>query len=357
MTKWEKGVQPYMDTHGDKIILDKIRTLKNELSDKIVILGHHYQRDDIMRFADFRGDSLVLSRQAAETDRENIVFCGVRFMAECADILARENQKVFLPNANAGCSMADMANVDEVQKTWNYLLKYVSGKIIPVTYINSSAEIKAFVGKNGGIVCTSSNAPKIFDWALTRGDHVLFLPDQFLGMNTALHSGLSKDDYIILDENIRPLDLKKRKVFLWNGYCSVHKLFSPSYIQKLKIEYPNIQIVVHGECRHEVVQMADHYGSTSTIIKKVKDSPAGSVWGIGTEEHLVHRLATQHPDKIILSLSASGYQCETMSMITPENLLTVLQEIRDGAENHRLTVDQSVKPDAMAALRRMLEIS
>lgn len=356
MTKWEKGVEPFYNRQSDSSVLEKIEVLKNELKSDVVILGHHYQHNDIVRFADYTGDSLVLSQKAAAADKKHIVFCGVEFMAECAHILARDDQHVHLPRKDAGCSMADMATVQQLTEVWQELSRQIRDVIIPITYINSSADIKAFVGEHGGIVCTSANAPKIFEWALNQGQRILFLPDQFLGKNTALAYGFKESDMTVVSPGFSA-SVKDKKVFLWDGYCSVHRLFDLAYIKSLRTEYPEIKIIVHGECTAEVVKEADNYGSTSVIIREVSNSAPGTVWGVGTEEHLVNRLRERFQDKTILSLSDGGYQCATMSLIRPEDLLCVLQEIKADKYRHILKVPQDIKQNTALALSRMLEIS
>ncbi len=354
MKKFEKGVAPYKSIKGDPEIINKIAELKNELKDDLVILGHHYQRDDVIQFADVTGDSLILSQKAADMKKKHIVFCGVYFMAECADILTDEEQTVYLPELNAGCAMADMAEIKDVEQVWEHLNSRTKDKIIPITYINSSADIKYFVGKNDGIICTSSNASRIFDWAMERGEKILFLPDQFLGINTAISKGIPEEAVFTLNRLPSEVEVADTKVFLWDGYCSVHKRFVLDDVIKMRKNYPGINIVVHGECTADVVKASDAFGSTSTIIKLVKNAKSGSVWAIGTEQHLVHRLQEQFPDKVIMPLSENGFQCVTMSMITPNNLLGTLKEIKDGDMKHRVKVDTEIKDYAKIALMRML---
>jgi quinolinate synthase len=354
MKQFEKGVEAYISKKSEPDVLRQIADLKEELKDDLVILGHHYQRDDVIRFADVRGDSLILSQKAAEMKKKHIVFCGVYFMAECADILTDDDQTVYLPDLRAGCAMADMAKISDVEMIWEHLTSGTREKIIPVTYINSSADIKYFVGKNDGIICTSSNAPRIFDWAMERGSKILFLPDQYLGMNTALTKGIPESKIFTLDRFTDEDAIKNSTVFLWNGYCSVHKRFKLDDIKKRREEHPGIKIVVHGECTADVVKAADAFGSTSVIIKMISDAPDGSVWAVGTEQHLVNRLRQDNPGKTILPLSESGFQCVTMSMITPEKLLETLQEIKRGETAHRVQVDKKIKDYAKIALMRML---
>ncbi|MCD6337181.1 MAG: quinolinate synthase NadA [Candidatus Marinimicrobia bacterium] len=356
MIKFEKGVSPFVPTESDPGILEEIAVLKEELKDDLVILGHHYQRDDVIRFADVTGDSLILSQKAANMKKKHIVFCGVYFMAECADLLSADDQKVYLPDMRAGCAMADMANIKEVEMIWDHLTKGTKEKIIPITYINSSADIKYFVGKNDGIICTSSNAARIFDWAMERGKKILFLPDQYLGINTAISKSISEDAIFTLDRLPDEKAIEKSQVFLWNGYCSVHKCFTLDDVTKRRNEYPGINIVVHGECTADVVKASDAFGSTSTIIKMITDSENGSVWAVGTEQHLVQRLAKRFPDKTIMPLSESGFQCVTMSMITPEKLLATLKEIKHGGTKHEVCVSPEIKHYAKTALMRMLDL-
>ncbi len=356
MNTFEKGVQAYKSEKTDLKVQKEIESLKEILKDKLLILGHHYQRDDVIRFADFTGDSLILSQKAASADKPHIVFCGVYFMAECADILTRDDQRVYLPERLAGCAMADMAVLEDVKMIWEHLISNTGEKIIPVTYINSSAEIKAFVGEHDGIICTSSNASRIFDWAMERGNKILFLPDQYLGMNTAIDKGIAVSRLWTLDQLPNKTQIANTTVFLWNGYCSVHKYFSVDDIQRLRAQYQDIKIIVHGECTADVVQRSDYFGSTSTIIKIVSEAPKGSVWAIGTEQHLVHRLQERFPGKTILPLSLFGFQCSTMSMITPKSLLKVLQDIHAGRTDLQISVEKTIKRYANIALTRMLAV-
>lgn len=356
MTRYEAGAEAFHYQPEGEALIRNIANLKAALKDEIVILGHHYQRDDVIRFADVSGDSLILSQKAAKMDKKHIVFCGVYFMAECADILAKTGQSVYIPDLKAGCAMANMARRDKVEAVWDKLRTLTDETLIPVTYINSSADIKAFVGKNNGIVCTSSNAAKVFDWAIRQGDKILFLPDRYLGANTAIAGGMRNSQLWHLDKLPDEKNIKDIKVLLWDGYCSVHRRFTLEDVQHLRKEYPGIRIIVHGECRESVVQASDYSGSTTAIIKHVSESPEGSVWGIGTEEHLVQRLKERFPGKNIVSLSEKGVQCSTMSMITPEKLYRTLQEIRDGNLSHRIRVDEEIKYYAKSALMRMLSL-
>ena len=356
MRSFEKGVEYYRPETTDPHVQKRIAELLDILKKDVLILGHHYQRDDVIRFADHSGDSLILSQKAAAAEKKHIIFCGVYFMAECADILTSDAQSVYLPDREAGCSMADMATGEDVEHVWHHLLSHTRETIIPVTYINSSAEIKAFVGKNNGIICTSSNASRVFDWAMARGSKILFLPDQYLGMNTAETKGISRDRMYILKALPDEAQIAKTRVFLWDGYCSVHKCFTPADVENMRSRYPDIRIIVHGECIPEVVRGSDHYGSTSAIIKHVSESEKGSIWAIGTEQHLVHRLQQRFPDKTIMPLAENGFQCTTMSLITPESLLALLQEIQSGSKAHIIRVEDEIKFYAKTALMRMLEL-
>jgi quinolinate synthase len=356
MEKFEKGVSAFDPMVSDPAVLKEIADLKTELQDDLVILGHHYQRNDVIQFADVSGDSLILSQKAADMKKQHIIFCGVYFMAECADILTDDDQKVYIPDMRAGCAMADMADIYEVEVIWKHLTGGTKEKIIPITYINSSADIKYFVGKNDGIICTSSNAPKIFDWAMKRGSKILFLPDRFLGMNTAIQKGIPESAIFTLDRFPDEKTIKDTQVFLWNGYCSVHKRFKLDDVEKRRAEYPGIRIVVHGECTEDVVKASDAFGSTSTIINMITEAEEGSVWAVGTEQHLVQRLKERFPNKTIVPLSENGFQCVTMSMITPEKLLATLREIKNGNLDHRVVVETEIKHYAKTALMRMLDL-
>src|ERR1700756_2115803 len=295
----EKGVGCDFDSYllvPDDSLDERIAAAKAKLGKDVVILGHHYQRDEVVKFADFRGDSLKLSQQAAEADARYIVFCGVHFMAESADILRGGNQIVVLPDLSAGCSMADMADIGQVEACWSELSSATdSGKIIPVTYMNSTAAIKSFTGEHGGSVCTSSNAAAVMRWAFERGERVLFLPDEHLGRNTAFRMGIPLDEMIVWDPyqdfgGNSPEAIRKARVILWKGYCSVHQRFQSQHIERVRRQHPGIRVIVHPECRCEVAQAADEIGSTEGIIKAISQSPAGSQWAVGTEIRLVNRL-------------------------------------------------------------------
>ncbi len=346
--------------------IEKARSL---LGDKLVILGHHYQRDDIIQHADFRGDSYKLSQEAAaRPNAEYIVFCGVHFMAESADILSGPHQKVILPNMAAGCSMADMANLDDVLTCWDEIAEVmgtenVNGKqpVLPVTYMNSAANLKAFCGENNGIVCTSSNAAAVLDWAFERGEKVLFFPDQHLGRNTGLKLGIPLEQMILWNPNKpfggnTPEQIKQAKIILWRGWCSVHKRFTVKQIEKARAEYPGVRVIVHPECPMDVVQASDENGSTEYIIKAVENAPAGAVLAIGTEVNMVRRLAREYPDKTIFCLDPVVCPCSTMYRIHPAYLAWVLEGLLDGQVYNQIAVDETVTHWARVALNRMLAV-
>jgi quinolinate synthase len=338
----------------------RIRAVRNQLGDRVVILGHHYQRDEIVRFADFRGDSFKLSQLAAERkDAEYIIFCGVHFMAESADILSGPDQKVILPNLTAGCSMADMANLEDVEECWDQLQVACSGRTIPVTYMNSSADLKAFCGERGGIVCTSSNAPALVRWAMEQGNRVLFFPDEHLGRNTAHRLGLER--LVVWNPRLEMggntvAGVDASQMVLWKGFCSVHDRFSVDQIAQARAKHPNVTVIVHPECRREVVAAADLDGSTEVIIKAIEQAPAGTTWAVGTEVNLVRRLAAEHPDKHIFCLDPIVCPCSTMYRIHPAFLLWVLDNLLDGKVVNQVAVDQRTRYWAHVALERMLEI-
>jgi quinolinate synthase len=341
----------------------RITAAKAALGARLVILGHHYQRDEVIRFADYTGDSLRLSRQAASrAGAEFIVFCGVHFMAESADILCAKGQQVILPDLAAGCSMADMATAAQVETCWGELEGMGIRGVVPVTYINSAAGIKAFCGARGGLVCTSSNAAGALRWAFARGERVLFLPDQHLGRNTAFAMGVPLDEMAVWDpeEPSGGLDaarLERARLILWKGHCSVHMRFAVHQIERLRRERPGIRIIVHPECTWDVVQAADQSGSTESIIRTVTESPEGTMWGVGTEIHLVKRLArTLAPGKTVVSLEPFGCLCSTMYRISPNHLLWVLEELVAGRVRNRVTVPAEEKRLARLALGRMLEV-
>jgi quinolinate synthase len=338
----------------------RIRAARAILGNRVVILGHHYQRDEIIRFADLRGDSFKLSQgAAARTDAEFIVFCGVHFMAESADILSGPHQQVILPNLTAGCSMADMANLEQVEECWEQLSATCPGRTIPVTYMNSSADLKAFCGERGGIVCTSSNAPKLVRWALEQGDRVLFFPDEHLGRNSGLRLGLERmvvwDPRQSLGGNSAE-GLQHSQMVLWKGFCSVHERFTIDQIEDARARYPGVTVAVHPECHREVVAAADMDGSTEYIIKAIEEAPVGTTWAVGTEINLVRRLAAEHPDKEIFCLDPIVCPCSTMYRIHPAYLLWTLENLVEGRVVNRIEVDERTRYWARVALDRMLEI-
>ena len=351
---------------------ERIAAAKRTLGDRVVILGHHYQRDEVIKFADFTGDSLKLSRAAASKGTaEFIVFCGVHFMAESADILRAPHQKVVLPDLAAGCSMADMAAPDQLEIAWRELAEMgvrtdaiQNGRagIIPVTYINSSAAIKAFVGAHGGIVCTSTNAAAVMQWAWERGEKLLMLPDQHLGRNTAWKMGVPLDQMVVWDPNemwggLEPSQAMNAKLILWKGHCSVHTRFTTQQIDAFRKKYPQGKVIAHPECTLEVVQAADESGSTERIINVVKNSPSGSVWAVATEIHLVNRLMNEvAPDKTVVTLDPFGCLCSTMFRVSPNHLLWVLEGLVEGQIHNQIIVPDDQKRDAKLALDRMLQV-
>jgi quinolinate synthase len=342
----------------------RIAAAKEALGTRLMILGHHYQRDEIIKFADARGDSFKLSQLAAERkESDYIVFCGVHFMAESADILSGPHQKVILPNLAAGCSMADMASTDDVLDCWAQLTETLGPDhgVVPVTYMNSAAALKAFCGKNGGIVCTSSNARAVLAWALERGKKILFFPDQHLGRNTALAMGYGLEDTAVwtpgkdLGGNTEAA-LERATFILWRGHCSVHGRFKPEQVRDARAKYPDVRVVVHPECVREVVELADCNGSTEYIVKVVTESPAGSVWAVGTEINLVNRLQKEQPDKTIFCLDPVICPCSTMYRIHPAYLAWALDNLVEGRIVNQITVDDEVAKWAVVALERMLAI-
>ena len=361
--RWQKLPISYLKAKQEELDV-RIAVARAQLSDRLVILGHHYQRDEIIKFADLRGDSFKLSQYAAsQRDVEFIVFCGVHFMAETADVLSSPDQMVVLPNLAAGCSMADMAHIDDVLDCWDDLQETVGdfGGVVPITYMNSTAAIKALCGRNGGIVCTSSNAPATFRWAFERGERVLFLPDQHLGRNTALKLGVALDDMLVWNP-FKPLGghtadaLRKAKVILWQGHCSVHTRFTVAQIEQARAKYPDVNVVVHPECFMETVQAADSYGSTEFIINAVSNAPSGTVWAVGTEISLVNRLARENPDKTVFCLDSVVCPCSTMYRIHPAYLAWVLEGLAEGVLVNRITVDGRTREEARVALDRMLAV-
>lgn len=353
---------------SDEEIYQRTAAARARLGRTTVILGHHYQRDEVIRFADHRGDSLKLARWAARQEEARyIVFCGVHFMAETADILTGPDQAVILPDLGAGCSMADMAPVEQVEEAWDAMAAELDGPVLPVTYINSSAAVKAFVGARDGAVCTSSNAPAVLRWALERARTVLFLPDEHLGRNTAVRLGLGFEEMAVWDRETgtlvpdpharADLDRRRLRLVLWNGYCSVHQRFTPEQVQRLRQLYPGIRVVVHPECRYEVVRLADAVGSTEFIIKTVSESEKGARWAVGTEINLVNRLAQEHPEKFIVTLDDIVCPCATMFRISSQHLLWTLESLVKGEVVNRIQVPEETARLARHALDRMLSIT
>jgi quinolinate synthase len=341
----------------------KIAESRERLGKRLVVLGHHYQRDEVIKFADLRGDSFKLAQWASEQkDAEFILFCGVHFMAESADILSAPYQKVVLPDLSAGCSMADMAALDQVEACWDELERATTETIIPITYMNSAAGIKAFCGRHGGAVCTSSNAPAVMRWALERGHKILFLPDQHLGRNTAVLSlGLGLDDCVVYDPwqprgGLSDEELQAAKVILWKGHCSVHARFQPEMIDQVRTEHPDVEVYVHPECRHEVVLNADKVGSTSQIIRWVEDAAPGATIAIATELNLVKRLGDEHPDKQVMFLDDTVCFCATMNRIDLPHLVWVLESLVAGEVVNEVRVPDDVRAWSRVALERMLAL-
>jgi quinolinate synthase len=341
----------------------RIKSVKQQMGDSLLILGHHYQQDEVIRFADLRGDSYKLSQLAAESQTcRAIVFCGVHFMAETADVLSREHVEVYLPDLGAGCSMADMADLESVEAAWQDLADVVdTNDITPVTYINSSAELKAFCGRHGGIVCTSSNARAVLDWSFSKRGRVLFFPDQHLGRNTARAMGVPLDQMAVWDPR-EPLGgnteaaVRASRVLLWKGHCSVHQMFKPIHVKQFRGRFPDSKILVHPECMMQVVDVADLVGSTEFIIKTISSAPAGSTWGVGTELHLVNRLAHENPDKTIHFLSPMVCMCATMYRIDPPHLAWCLENLVRGTPVNQIKVPAETAHWARISLERMLQV-
>jgi quinolinate synthase len=368
----ERGVECPGDlpAPSDPDLVERARAAKEKLGERLFVLGHHYQRDEIIQFADVTGDSFKLARDAAaRPDAEFIVFCGVHFMAESADILTGPEQKVILPDLAAGCSMADMARIAQVERAWEALAAAgVQDDVVPVTYMNSSAAIKAFCGRNGGVVCTSSNAEVALDWAFqqkgadNKDTKVLFLPDQHLGRNTAvLQLGYSLDECVVWnphkpDGGLSAEELANARMILWKGHCSVHGRFTADVVDELRAKVPDLNVLVHPECQHEVVLKADLVGSTEFIIKTIEAAPSGSSWAIGTELNLVQRLADAHPDKNIMFLDRNVCYCSTMNRIDLPHLVWALENLVEGVVVNQIEVDPQTEADALTALQRMLDL-
>ncbi len=362
----ERGVScdGQLPAASDPQLVDRARTARKALGSNVLVLGHHYQRNEVIEFADITGDSFKLAQEAAKASNvENIIFCGVHFMAESADILTSEKQKIILPDLAAGCSMADMATSNQVTKCWDELSSIgVAQEVIPVTYMNSSAAIKSFTGEHGGTICTSSNAEAAMKWAFTQGSKILFLPDQHLGRNTAVLSlGLSLDDCVLWNPwkpmgGLTEEQIKKAKVILWRGHCSVHGRFSIDSVNEIRSRVPGVQILVHPECTHEVVQAADRVGSTEKIIRIVEESPAGSKWAIGTELNLVQRISQNNPDKEIYFLDKDICYCSTMNRIDLPHLVWAMESLVSGTVVNQIRVAPEVAKYSKLALERMLAL-
>jgi quinolinate synthase len=363
---WQQDIpQEYWDLSGAELV-ERVRVARRKLGSRLIVLGHHYQREDIIQFADFRGDSFKLAQWAAQhPDTEYIVFCGVHFMAESADVLTAPHQKVMLPNMAAGCSMADMADPDDVLACWDELEELgLASETVPITYVNSAAALKAFCGRHGGIVCTSTNATAVLRWAFEQKRRALFFPDQHLGRNTGLKLDVGLEEMPIWDYrrsygglggNARE-QLERSRVILWKGHCSVHQRFTVEQIERARREHPGIRVVVHPECRMDVVQAADCDGSTEFIVRQVTDSAPGSKWAVGTEINLVHRLAVENPDKLVFCLDPVVCPCSTMYRVHPAYLCWVVEQLAEGRVVNQVTVDEETARYAKVALDRMLAV-
>jgi quinolinate synthase len=347
---------------GEEELYGRLVAAKRTLGNRVVVLGHHYQRDDVICHADLTGDSFKLAEMAARRpEAEYIVFCGVHFMAESADILSADHQQVILPDLAAGCSMADMAGLDQVETAWDQLASLGVTDVMPVTYMNSTAEIKAFCGRHEGVVCTSSNALSLYRWAFAQREKLFFFPDEHLGRNTGVKYGIPLEEMVVWDPRLEwggnsPEALKAARIILWKGFCSVHGRFQPHHVDARRAEYPGIRVLVHPECRYEVVEKADDNGSTEYIIRRLAEAPAGSQWAVGTELNLVNRLSKRHPDKLVTLLAPDLCMCATMFRIAPENLLWSLENLVDGYVVNRIAVDAETARWARVALDRMLAI-
>jgi quinolinate synthase len=345
-------------------LVARIAAAKESLGDRLVILGHHYQRDEVIRWADAVGDSFKLARFAADNHQAtDIVFCGVHFMAESADVLTADHQRVILPDLNAGCSMADMADIDQVEEAWDEIGAITAiDRVIPITYMNSAAALKAFVGRHGGAVCTSSNARAILTWALERGDKVLFFPDQHLGRNTGFDMGYGEADMRVWDPRhdcggLEEREVKDATLLLWKGHCSVHQRFRPEHVAAARAEHPGVEVIVHPECAHDVVEIADRVGSTERIQEWVAAAPPGALLAVGTEIHMVQRLAREHADKTVFSLDPLICPCATMFRIDAPHLAWTLEELVAGRVVNQIVVDPDDAEWARVALQRMLDIT
>ncbi len=349
---------------GPEQLRGQIRAAKDALGSRLLILGHHYQRDEVIEWADLRGDSFKLARFAADNSAAtDIVFLGVHFMAESADVLTGDHQRVILPDLNAGCSMADMANIDQVEEAWEELAQVTDvDRIVPVTYMNSSAALKAFVGEHGGAVCTSSNARAVLEWALGKGEKVLFFPDQHLGRNTAIQMGHAESEMVVWNPRgelggLEDREVKDATFLLWRGWCSVHQRFRPEHAAEFRAAHPGGEVIVHPECAHDVVEVADRVGSTERILEWVEAAPPGAALGIATEIHMVQRMARENPDKTIVSLDPLVCPCSTMFRIDAPHLSWVLENLVAGTVVNQITVDPHTSEWARVALQRMLDIT
>ncbi|MDO9547442.1 MAG: quinolinate synthase NadA [Candidatus Marinimicrobia bacterium] len=341
---------------------DRIREVKAKLGKRLLILGHHYMTDEVIAHADERGDSFALAKIAAQTDAGFIVFCGVHFMAETADIVTTATQKVFIPDPGAGCFLADCARIRDVEDAWQEIKSITLQSIIPITYVNSGADMKAFCGDNGGLVCTSSNAAAALKWAFERGEKVIFFPDQHLGRNTAFAMGIPLEEIILwnTDEPLggnAPAAVQRARVILWDGFCIVHQEFNVDYIEKLRQNDPQINIIVHPECDFDVAQAADYMGSTAYIIKMIEEAPAGSHWAVATERNLVNRLKSAYPEKRIEILQSFEPYCKSMAQITLTNLFYQLDQLDSGNLINQIVVEEQYAESARTALNRMLELT
>ena len=360
----QAALPPPITSASAEEIQERIAAARQALGRRLIILGHHYQRDEVIRHADFTGDSFKLAQLAAtRPDAEFILFCGVHFMAESADILSAPHQKVILPDMNAGCTMADMADIDQVERAWEDVTSVLGDDILPVTYMNSTAALKAFVGRHGGAVCTSSNARAVMDWAFGRKSRVLFFPDQHLGRNTAFRMGIPLDQMSVWDPyedrgGLSDDDMRRSRVLLWKGHCSVHNRFTPEMVDARRAQIPGVKVIVHPECRFEVAQKADAIGSTEGILKTVRESPAGTRWAVGTELNMVNRLAREvAPEREVVSLDDCFCVCSTMFRIDPPHVLWALEYLVEGRLVNVVAVPEGVARDAKVALERMLAIT
>jgi quinolinate synthase len=358
-----KTIEDYLALPAEEIA-ERIEYARQVLGSRVVILGHHYQRDDVIRHADLTGDSYQLSVMASQTQAEFIIFCGVHFMAESADILGKPLQRVILPDLGAGCSMADMASIDQVEDAWEQLgeIGVLDQRVAPITYMNSSAAIKAFCGRHDGVVCTSSNAVPLFDHYLKSFDKMFFFPDQHLGRNTGAKFGIPLENMALWNPHEElggntPEQLRDAKLILWRGHCSVHGRFKAWHVDKIRAEVPGVKVLVHPECTREVVELADLNGSTSFIIKTVEQAPPGSKWAIGTEVNLVSRLQDRFPGQDIRLLAPDLCMCATMYRIAPQNLAWAIENLMDGIVVNEIVVDEETKRYALIALERMISLT